>query len=162
MYANYTIPPACRKAAISRTAAYGTGFLQTDLEDSSDSSSTVNTRSGGVDPVPGSTSSSLLFGLGRQHFSRAQKIMRLNTILARPMDALKSLDERLSRNGNSWITREDKPSILDAVVIGYLALILSTKVPDQWAAEMIEDKVPRLAKWAKDRADTLLKDIEIP
>jgi hypothetical protein len=158
LYANYTIPPAHLKAATARTDHLGTAFLETDLQDNTDSPNTLNTGVGGADSIPGSTSSNSLFGLRRQQFSLAQKRMRLNSILARPISALESMEERLVRNGGKWIGSESDPTILDAVVIGYLALILTTKVPDRWAVDIIEDKTPKLAAWVKKEAANLFKD----
>lgn len=160
LYANYTIPPAHRKAAIARTEHLGAAFLEMDQQDGSDSSTTINTRVGGADSVPGSKSNDGLFRLRRQQLSLAQKRMRLNSILARPIAVFETMEERLIQHGGKWIAKGNGPSILDAVVIGYLAVILTTKVPDAWAVDIIEDKTPRLVAWAKKEAANLFKVVQ--
>jgi sorting and assembly machinery component 37 len=156
LISNYTIPPAHRKAAIARTESYGVDFLQSDLEEPP----SVSTQSGGISTVP-ATSNASLFGFRKQQLTLASRRMRLNSILSRAISALEYAQEGLDRNGGKWTTSVDKPSFLDAIVIGYLGLILSVKVPDQWAVEIIREKVPRLATWAEGKAQNIFRDIDI-
>jgi sorting and assembly machinery component 37 len=160
LYANYIVPPARRKAAIARTATYGTEFLQTDIDERTDSTNTINARSGGADSVAGSTASPGFFGFGRQQLSQAQRTMRLNSILARATVALENTEEMLVKKNSKWIMNEHRPSLLDAVVIGYLGLILTTKVPDTWAKDIIMEKVPRLSEWVLSRTKGVFDGID--
>jgi hypothetical protein len=155
LYANYLVPPAHRKAAISRTEAYGTEFLQTDIDERTDSTNTISTRSGGADSVTGSTTGSGFFGFGKQQLSKAQKRMRLSSILARPIATLENTEEMLVKNNMKWIMSEEHPSLLDAVVIGYVGLIITTEVPDTWAKDILYKKTPRLADWVLEKTKVI-------
>lgn len=156
LYANYIIPPAHRKAAIARTESYGVDFLQSDLEEPQ----SISTQSGGISTIP-ATSNASLFGFTKQQLTLAGRRMRLNSILSRAISALEYAQDGLDRNGGNWTTNTNKTSFLDAIIIGYLGLILSTKVPDQWAAEIIREKVPRLASWAELKAQSIFQDLDI-
>jgi hypothetical protein len=159
LYTNYTIPPQQRKAAIARTDSLGTEFLQTDIEQEPETNGSASARPGGANSV--STPGVSLFNFRQQQLSFAQKQMRLEAITTNAIASLKVAEKKLLKTDGKWILKPDTPSILDAIVIGYLALILTTDVSDKWAKELIEEKVPKLAEWAKERIPSLFDELQV-
>lgn len=145
LYANYIIPPAHRKAAESRTEHLN---LTTVLGSSNDTDQ-------GMQPVSlttgGASSSGITDKLGlstrKEVLSQAQKRMRLESLVARFLDPL---DELIGQK--RYFISNSSPSSIDALVLAYLSLILEVKVPDRWAADIVEKKYPKLRRWIKREA----------
>ena len=145
LYANYTIPPAHHRSAKARTAHLDMSQLL-EYSDDDPPAQPISMRTGGVDPTAGFTEK---LGLGRRRevLSQAQKRLRLESILAK---FLERLDKLLGTK--RYFMSSNHPSSLDALALGYLSLITEVKVPDPWAANIMQEKYPKVAGWLKREA----------
>ncbi|KAF2671774.1 hypothetical protein BT63DRAFT_452278 [Microthyrium microscopicum] len=147
LYANYTIPPAHQKAAEKRTEHLGLATILGEIDDEP-RMQPISLRTGGVDPSASASASfteKIGFGNRKEILSKAQKRMRLESIVAR---FLEPLEELLGKK--RYFLSNKSPSSLDALVLAYLSLILEVKVPDRWAAEIVENS--KLTDWIKREA----------
>ncbi|KAF2030300.1 hypothetical protein EK21DRAFT_65683 [Setomelanomma holmii] len=151
-YANYTVPPRRRDLARARTAHMGLSSLDVD-----------STRQEGFAPGRGMASSEYeaakrAAGLPTDRPAGAMRMGRgkgIGGFLSTPvyaarfrLDALSNellepLAELLEKK--PYLLREDKPSSLDCLAFGYLALLYFPEVPQAWLKETIQTKFPRLA-----------------
>ncbi|TLD35677.1 Mitochondrial outer membrane translocase complex Tom37/Metaxin [Venturia nashicola] len=144
-YANYVIPPARRKVATSRTAHLGLRSL--DLDSVKDAPGEENGTAFKSDNAATSfaTQNSPEQMLNRQksiHWLRIQShsdTFRLHQLTSEFFEPL----EKLLGNEKYLITKKD-PTGLDYLALGYLSLMLYTPVPQQWLADALKTRYPKL------------------
>ncbi|KAE9970463.1 hypothetical protein Vi05172_g5674 [Venturia inaequalis] len=144
-YANYVIPPARRKMATARTAHLGLRSLDLDsVEDASGEENGTPFKSENAAPSF-ATQSSPEQMLNRQkslHWLRSQShsdTFRLHQLTSEFFEPL----EKLLGNEKYLMTRDD-PTSLDYLALGYLSLMLYAPVPQQWLADALKTRYPKL------------------
>jgi hypothetical protein len=139
LYANYSIPPAHYKAAEARSSHLSVANM---LASSNDESEVSNTALG--------------TGIGKMGFGNP-RVKGIAVKAGRRMGlegAVSGLFEPLAEllNSKAYFFDDERPSSLDALVLGYLRLIQEVELPDRWAKEILETKYPKLAKWVERNA----------
>ena len=74
-------------------------------------------------------------------------------------DLLQPLSDRLGKK--DYLLEGDKPSSLDCLVFGYLALVLYAPVPQAWIKETIQTKFPRIHRYIRRLREDLLGNEDI-
>ncbi|QDS68725.1 hypothetical protein FKW77_004350 [Venturia effusa] len=160
-YANYVIPPARRKAATARTAHLGLRSL--DLDSKIDAAGEENATAFKTDTAAPSfaTQHSPEQLLNRQkslNWLRSQSrsdTFRIHQLTSEFFEPL----ERLLGDKKYLITN-DGPTSLDCMALGYLSLMLYAPVPQQWLAEALKTRYPKLREYTDRIYKTTFQDAE--
>lgn len=170
-YTNYIIPPKRRDLARARTAHLGLSSLDV-------------TAAGDERTGPGSGTASSEFeaakrAAGIQSGDRiAQpKVLSMGRgkgiggLLGSPIYAARFKLDALSNEvlgplsdllgKKDYLFKGDKPSSLDCLAFGYLALMLYPSLPQAWLAEAIQTRYPRLLKYIRRLREELLGRQEV-
>ncbi|KAF1974382.1 hypothetical protein BU23DRAFT_553442 [Bimuria novae-zelandiae CBS 107.79] len=165
-FANYTIPPKRRDLARSRTAHLGLSSL--DVAEASE-----DTQSG---PGRGTASSEYeaakrAAGIPTDGRTPALNMGRGKGLLGSPiytarfkLDALSSqlLQPLADQLGNKkYMFGGDKPSGLDCLAFGYLALLRYAPVPQAWVRETMETKFPKIHSYVGRLREELLYNEDV-
>lgn len=160
-YLNYTIPPARRNLARSRTAHLGLSSL--DISTAEHDASKPGGRS------LGATFDAAKRDAGIPEQPKGLSIGRksgIQGLLGSPMYAarfrldslanelLEPLSDLLGKK--NYLLSGDKPSSLDCVVFGYLALMFYPAVPQAWLKEAMQARFPRLVTYVERMREELL------
>lgn len=144
-YTNYVIPPARRKVATARTAHLGIRSL--DLDSVKDASGDENGTAFNSDRAASSfaTQNSPEQMLNRQKslsWLRSQShsdTFRLHQLTNEFFEPLEKL-----LGGEQYLMTSNDPTSLDYLALGYLSLMLYAPVPQQWLADALRTKYPKL------------------
>lgn len=162
-YTNYTIPPKRRDLARARTAHLGLSSL--DVSEAghgargpgSDTASSEYEAAKRAAGIPGSENPKVLSmgrgkGLGgllsSPMYAARFKLDTLSNELLQPLSDLLGKDD--------YLLAGDKPSSLDCLAFGYLALMLYPPVPQSWLKEAIQTKHPRIFRYIRRLREDLL------
>jgi hypothetical protein len=150
-YANYTVPPKRRELARARTAHMGLSSLDVDTRaderfapgrGTASSEYEAAKQAAGIptDKQPNTLSMGRGRGLlgGTVHAAR----FRLDAL---SHELLEPLSDLLGRN--DYLLAGDRPSSLDCLAFGYLALLFFPAVPQAWLRETIQTKFPRITTY---------------
>ncbi|KAF2273720.1 uncharacterized protein EI97DRAFT_452230 [Westerdykella ornata] len=151
-YLNYTIPPTRRDLARSRTAHLGLSSLDVNTTEQDDSkpaslggASKIETakRDAGI---PGQTNALRIGrGTGVQGLLGSPIYaarIRLDTLANELLEPVSDL-----LGSKQYLLAGDKPSSLDSVAFGYLALMFYPSVPQAWLKEAMQRQFPRLVAY---------------
>lgn len=86
--------------------------------------------------------------LGSPMYAASFKLDALSNELLRPLSDL--------LGKNDYLLAGDKPSSLDCLAFGYLALMLYPPVPQAWLKEAIQTKYPRIFRYIRRLREDLL------
>jgi hypothetical protein len=162
-YTNYTIPPKRRNLARARTAHLGLSGL--DINEAAQ-----NTRGPGSGTaaseyeaakraagIPGNEKPKVL-NMGRSKglggllstpvYAARFKLDALSSELLEPLSDLLGKDD--------YLLAGNKPSSLDCLAFGYLALMLYAPMPQSWLKEAIQTKYPRLQRYIRRLREELI------
>jgi sorting and assembly machinery component 37 len=133
-YANYTIPPAHYKAAEARSSHLSAAAILASFNDESEAPTTA-----------------LGTGMGKLGFGNA-RVRGIAAKAGRRMGlegAVSGLFGPLAEllGDKKYFFDDERPSSLDALVLGYVGMMLRAELPDRWAKEILETKYPTLLKW---------------
>ncbi|KAF2192310.1 hypothetical protein K469DRAFT_620432 [Zopfia rhizophila CBS 207.26] len=157
-YTNYTIPPARRDLARARTAHLGLSSL--DVNTAGQDGPEVSSPSSGFEAAK--RSAGLPSG-GRLDMGRGKGIRGL---LSSPIYAarfrldsltnelLEPLSDLLGKK--DYLLQGDKPSSLDCLAFGYLALMFYPPVPQAWLKDAIQARYPRIVRYIWRMREELL------
>lgn len=140
----WILPPKLRHAAKHRTAHLGLSSLDLEATEEQRERERAAAVSAGQIPKnlisrPRETVSTLLGKTAQySHF----KLDALTAELFEPLEQLLGKNSYFLADGH-------RPSCLDALVLGYLSLVLFPEVPAAWLRESLRTKVPRLAKYVE-------------
>jgi hypothetical protein len=143
------LPPAQRKLALSRTEHLGLDHVLKSSSDDDDGERQVRIQS---NSFASNLPNQLNLSKWRNELSASQKRLRLEKAISK---SISPLAELLGRK--KFFMSDSHASILDAVVLGYYGLIFNVKVPDEWAATVIQHKYPELANWLKNTTAEVFK-----
>ncbi|KAF2741913.1 hypothetical protein M011DRAFT_497838 [Sporormia fimetaria CBS 119925] len=149
-YLNYTVPPARRDLARTRTAHLGLSSLDISLTEQNSSRPGAHTLGSQFETakqeagLPPRTVS-----LGRR--TGVQGVFSAPVYAARiRLDALANeVLEPLSDllGSKKFLLDNERPSALDCAAIGYLALLFYPDVPQAWLQEALKSRFPRLVAY---------------
>lgn len=163
-YLNYTVPPARRTLARSRTAHLGLNSLDVSTADQDEGLGLGNDfeaakRSAGIS-ADGRAQQPAIFRMGRGKGFQGllgspvyAARFRLDTLTN---DLLEPLSEILGLKNNLF--EGDKPTSVDCLAFGYLALMLYPPVPQSWLKEAIEKRFPLVANYVARMREELIDD----
>ncbi|KAF2202586.1 hypothetical protein GQ43DRAFT_448003 [Delitschia confertaspora ATCC 74209] len=165
-YTNYTIPPRRRETARTRTAHLGLSSL--DVSTAIDSDDGI----GGASLNRDFEAAKKAAGLPSDSRSNKPKVLQLGRgkglsgLLGSPvyaarfrLDALTNeLMEPISDllGKKDYLFEGDKPSSLDCLAFGYLALMFYPSVPQPWLKETIQARFPRITRYISRMREELL------
>jgi hypothetical protein len=165
---NYTLPPKRRDLARTRTTHLGLNSL--DVADAVEDkrgpgSGTASSeyeaakRAAGI-PTDGQTKAlSLGRGkglgglLGSPIYAARFRLDALSNELLEPLSDLLAKKD--------YLLEGDKPSSLDCLAFGYLALMLYPAVPQAWLKDTIQTKYPRILRYIRRLREDLLSGEEV-
>lgn len=165
-YANYTIPPRRRDLARTRTAHLGLSGLDVDTANEGD------TEIGGASLNREYEAAKKAAGLPSDSRANQPRILQmgrgkgLSGLLSSPLYAarfkldaltnelLEPLSELLGKK--DYLFEGDKPSSLDCLAFGYLALMFYPSAPQAWLKEAIQSRYPRIHRYIGRMRDELL------
>ncbi|KAF2022010.1 hypothetical protein BU24DRAFT_470965 [Aaosphaeria arxii CBS 175.79] len=167
-YLNYTIPPTRRDQARIRTGHLGLSSLDVQLPDNKDDSIGLGNdfesrkRAAGI-PGEGRTTQNSILNMGRAKgiggllsspiYAARFKLDALSNELLEPLSELLGNKEYLLGNG--------KPSSLDCLTFGYLALMLYPSVPQAWLKEAVVTRFPRIHDYVTRLRERLIGNEEV-
>lgn len=166
-YANYTVPPKRRDLARVRTAHMGLDSLDVDArteELSGPGRGTASAefeaakRAAGLptDSKPSAMSIGRRKGLGgllgTQTYAAKFRLDAVSNDLLEPLSDL--------LGSNEYLLGTSKPSSLDCLAFGYLALMLYPAVPQAWLKETITTKFSGLTTYIQRLRKDILSDTE--
>ena len=154
---SWSLPQKRRAIAKQRSAHLGLSSLDLENATSSDGDSDSN-------PTAGTLSLPHSLRKARQSISAAVKSpetasrIRLEVLTEQLLDPLATLlgsttPKRVSKTsgkGESYLVTSTRPSTLDCLAIGYLALFLLPEVPIPFLATSLKEKYPNLADYVRD------------
>lgn len=166
-YANYTVPPKRRDLARVRTAHMGLDSLDVDIRTKEISGPGRGTASAEFEAakraagLPTDSKPSVMsigrgkgLGglLGSQTYAAKFRLDALSNDLLEPLSDL--------LGSNEYLLGTSKPSSLDCLAFGYLALMLYPAVPQAWLKETITTKFPALTTYIQRLRKDVLSDAE--
>jgi sorting and assembly machinery component 37 len=160
-YANYIIPPARRAAATARTKHLGIRSL--DLDNVEEYAAGEEIRPGfqpdAAAPSFAANKSSpeqllnrqkSLNWLRKQTHSDTFQLHQLTNEFFGPLEKL--------LGDKKYLLTENRPSSLDSLALGYLALMLYMPVTHQWLADALKQRYPKLTKYTQRMYKQTFKD----
>ena len=162
-YANYTVPPRRRDLARTRTAHMGLSSLDVDMKaeegfapgrGTASSEYEAAKKAAGIptDRQPKTLSMGRGKGLGGLLGGPVYAArFRLDTLSNELLEPLADL-----LGDHDYIFRGNRPSSLDCLAFGYLALLLYPALPQAWLKETIQTKYPRIATYIRRLRQDLL------
>jgi hypothetical protein len=162
-YTNYTIPPKRRDLARARTAHLGLSSLdinevsQDTRGPGSGTASSEYEAAKRAAGIPGNEKPKVMsmgrgkgLGglLGTPIYAARFKLDALSSELLEPLSDLLGKED--------YLLGGDKPSSLDCLAFGYMALMLYPPVPQSWLKEAIQTKHPRILRYIRCLREDLL------
>ncbi|PSN70102.1 hypothetical protein BS50DRAFT_598814 [Corynespora cassiicola Philippines] len=167
-HSNYSIPPRRRDLARARTAHLGLSSLDVNAAAEDDN-------------IPGAGTSASEFenakraaGIPTEEKPKGFNLGRgkgIGGLLSSPVYAARFKLDTLSNElleplsdllgKKEYLLEGDKPSSLDCLCFGYLALMFYAPVPQPWLKETIQTKYPRISRYIRRLRDELLGGEEI-
>lgn len=169
-HANYTLPPTLRSAARTRTAHLGISSLDVDDDGHEDlSNNPSRTGEGSRVGEPGTFEAetqkraSKLLGPGRRSV-RGMLMQREHAAVfklhALTENFLGPLEEMLGGSA-FFLGRFEAPTEVDFLVFGFLALMLSPALPQDWLAKTLRRKYARLVVFTEGMRALLGLDTDV-
>jgi hypothetical protein len=161
-YANYIIPPARRKVATARTLHLGLRSL--DLDSAQDAAGDENSTAFKSDasapnfatqnsPEQMLNRQKSLKWLRSQSHSDTFRLHQLTSEFFEPLEKLLG-DEK-------FLMTSDNPTSLDYLALGYLSLMLYAPVPQQWLADALKNRYPKLTAYTGRMYKYTFKSIDL-
>lgn len=162
-YLNYTIPPTRRDLARARTAHLGLSSLDVStVEQDGPSDFEAAKRDAGI-PTSNGIAQPKVLSMGRGKgikgmlssplYAARFKLDALTNELLEPLSDLLGKKDYLLEGG--------KPSSLDCLAFGYLALVFYPAVPQAWLKEAMQTRYPRIVRYISRMREELLKSEDV-
>jgi hypothetical protein len=161
-YANYVIPPARRKVAVSRTAHLGLRSLDLDsAQDAAGEGDSTAFKSDSSAPSFATQNSpeqmlnrqKSLNWLKSQSHSDTFRLHQLTNEFFDPLEKLLGNDK--------FLMTSDNPTSLDYLALGYLSLMLYAPVPQQWLADALKTRYPKLKAYTDRMYKLTFKSVDL-